>query len=280
MSTTERCSQATSKSTSASVAPRRTIASRTSRHSSPSSTSSSAADAGGRRPTASGSRAVGVSTCCASGGQSRGTRPVQPQQGTTTIGDIGEATPRREEHLGDDIIDGIGGHPPPAIVAHRPVIVTIELAEPGLVTRAAAIRGARPSAHDMFMPSRRVRLRGIFARHHQGVAGTFTTSNGGCHGAGPTLMANADAAPLITRLDQEATDRDRDMTQFLPPAAAHASKHPDLGRLPPSRQITPLGATTAVETVTIARRHEHRALTAERWFAHNVANRMSSYIVR
>ena len=64
--------------------------------------------------------------------------PVQPHQGTTAIGHVGEATPRREEHLGDDIVDGVGGHPAPAKVAHRPVVAAIDLAEPGLVTRAAS----------------------------------------------------------------------------------------------------------------------------------------------
>jgi hypothetical protein len=59
--------------------------------------------------------------------------PVQPDACGISLGYVREATPRREEHLGDRIVDNVGGDPSAAIVADQPVVAAVQLLEVGIV---------------------------------------------------------------------------------------------------------------------------------------------------
>jgi hypothetical protein len=79
---------------------------------------------------------------------------VHPQQRLLAVGNFVDASPHREEGVGDRIVDGVDGDPATAIVADRYVTAGVELDEPRLTAGVTGGRGGAPfRAHGCSCPN-------------------------------------------------------------------------------------------------------------------------------
>jgi hypothetical protein len=108
--------------------------------------------------------------------------------------------------------------------------------------RAAAVRGPRPCAHDMFMPARRACLREIFARHTRGLGGHVHDEQRGCWPAGCSGAVFGLSSLIHTRREpflRSPTVAQRHFGSGERPTPVVAATPP-----PASRASAPGGATT------------------------------------